>query len=103
MRENPICTNETLDKLETQLKALTTRPVGRRGWTLRVIERLRVVEAAVDLLRGRYGTGDEEWQECLTMATVRLRREGKIVDSDHGGKPGKVRRGPKLKSLDGNQ
>lgn len=89
MRNNPICTNQTLDKLETQLKGLTTRPDARRRSTLLVIERLRVVDGAVDLLRGRHGTTDEEWQECLTLAAARLCREGKIAGSNPWREPGK--------------
>jgi uncharacterized membrane protein YccC len=81
MTENPICLDETLDRLETQLKSLTSRPDSRRRWTRQVIERLRVSERAAALLRERREmTVDAaaEWDELYQQAIVELRREGQI-------------------------
>jgi hypothetical protein len=80
-REEEICTDETVNRLESQLKALTSRPDSRRRWTWRVIERLRVTERAAELLLERHLPpidADEEWFGLVGQAIRELRKEGTI-------------------------
>jgi hypothetical protein len=81
MKEQDVCLDETIDKLERHLNVRSTRPDNRRRWTRQVIERLRVVERAAALLRERREmtvAAGEEWESLTEQAIVELRNEGKI-------------------------
>ena len=85
-RVHPVCNDEVVERLEAQLLSLTSRPDSRRRMTRAVIERLRVAEAAIDLLLANLiqhrivdaEDRDAQWQSFMELAADRLRKQKKI-------------------------